>query len=113
VNAPWIRCPSCDGHHRIGRACPPPVPRTVDGAVLSRVAAAYWLAVDAEMAEARSLEIIGLSACLVSHPTSTISPLHEDEPRVAWQPPRGPSADWIGVDMTNDSALPDAQGEAA
>lgn len=54
TNPPWRWCDACLRRHRIGRACPPRVPAVVG---LERLAAHYWWALNAEMADARSVAI--------------------------------------------------------
>jgi hypothetical protein len=59
VNAPHRPCPHCPHRHRLGRACPPPIPPMIG---LDRLARVYWACLDAEMAEARSVDATGLTA---------------------------------------------------
>ena len=51
------RCVRCELVHRIGGACPPPVP-PVRG--LDRLAAAWWQQLERDMAEARAVDAAGL-----------------------------------------------------
>jgi hypothetical protein len=54
---PRLTCARCRHRHRLGYACPPPIPPLLG---LDRVALAYWQRLNADMARARAVDATGL-----------------------------------------------------